>query len=399
MLPNAEAIAAVVFYVILSVVLLFERKYLTIQKIAWPLVFVSMLRTKFGLSLMDGIAAKIPKLIRGAGYVGIVFGFLGMVLIALSLIVGSYDLIVKPEAPAGVGIIQPFAKGIPGTVFVPFFYFIISIFLIATVHEFAHGATARAFGMKVKASGFAFFHFVIPLIPFAFVEPDEHDIRKRPAKEQLAVFAAGPFSNIIFASVVVLLSSFALGPITDSMVSFDGVKITELISDSDGLLPAEAAGIKAGEIIKAIDSEETLTIPALSSALEKKSPGDAITLHTSTGAYPVTLAENPDEKGKAYLGVYLSQEQSIKESFTEKYGAWVPTAVFWLIGLFAWLFILNVGIGLFNLLPLGPIDGGRMLQTALLVYLPKEKAQAAWKHVSLFFLALILLNIVLAIIK
>ena len=113
----------------------------------------------------------------------------------------------------------------------------------------------------------------------------------------------------------------------------------------------------------------------------------------------MTLAENPDEKGKAYLGVYLSQEQSIKESFTEKYGAWVPTAVFWLIGLFAWLFILNVGIGLFNLLPLGPIDGGRMLQTALLVYLPKEKAQAAWKHVSLFFLALILLNIVLAIIK
>lgn len=36
-----------------------------------------------------------------------------------------------------------------------------------------------------------------------------------------------------------------------------------------------------------------------------------------------------------------------------------------LIELFNWVFILNMGIGLFNLLPLKPLDGGHMLEVLL----------------------------------
>ena len=58
-----------------------------------------------------------------------------------------------------------------------------------------------------------------------------------------------------------------------------------------------------------------------------------------------------------------------------------------------WLYILNLGIGLFNLLPLGPVDGGRMLQTALLRFFSEKRANAIWKNVSIFFLMVIIFNI------
>jgi membrane-associated protease RseP (regulator of RpoE activity) len=55
---------------------------------------------------------------------------------------------------------------------------------------------------------------------------------------------------------------------------------------------------------------------------------------------------------------------------------------------------LNIGIGLFNLLPLGPIDGGRMLKASLDKFIKDEKkAEMIWKRVSLFFLAVVIINL------
>ena len=80
-------------------------------------------------------------------------------------------LFTKPAASSGVGLVLPFkAKGV---FYVPFFYWIISIFVIAVVHEFSHGLIARANNIKVKSSGFAFLALLVPIIPAAFVEPDE----------------------------------------------------------------------------------------------------------------------------------------------------------------------------------------------------------------------------------
>ena len=48
---------------------------------------------------------------------------------------------------------------------------------------------------------------------------------------------------------------------------------------------------------------------------------------------------------------------------------------------------------MFNLLPLGHVDGGRMLLVALQRYFDEKKALRIWKVVSFAFLVLILVNL------
>ena len=50
----------------------------------------------------------------------------------------------------------------------------------------------------------------------------------------------------------------------------------------------------------------------------------------------------------------------------------LPWILFELVDLFQWVAMLNLGIGLFNLLPLKPLDGGYMLEI-LLSYKMSEK--------------------------
>jgi membrane-associated protease RseP (regulator of RpoE activity) len=63
--------------------------------------------------------------------------------------------------------------------------------------------------------------------------------------------------------------------------------------------------------------------------------------------------------------------------------------------LIGWIFIANLGVGLFNLLPLGPVDGGRMFLLASLALFKnnEKKAKRLWLIVSFFTLGLIAISI------
>ena len=81
-------------------------------------------------------------------------------------------------------------------------------------------------------------------------------------------------------------------------------------------------------------------------------------------------------------------------SIVEKYGSFLPSFVEWTNMLVFWLVVMNFGIGLFNLLPLGPIDGGRMFLTGMLGIFKNEKtAKKVWGFVSFFCLLLIFVNL------
>jgi membrane-associated protease RseP (regulator of RpoE activity) len=54
------------------------------------------------------------------------------------------------------------------------------------------------------------------------------------------------------------------------------------------------------------------------------------------------------------------------------------------------IFILSVGIGMANLLPVGPLDGGRMFNLAMQKIRGPKKGLKTWTVVSLFFFLLIL---------
>ena len=65
----------------------------------------------------------------------------------------------------------------------------------------------------------------------------------------------------------------------------------------------------------------------------------------------------------------------------------------WLTGFLRWLFLLSLGIGLFNLLPLPIVDGGRMAQVFLHKLKGAEKGEKYYHKISLFFLLVLLLNL------
>ena len=389
--------AAIVFVLILALVLYVNRSKLQVQKILYPFVYVLMYRTKVGISLMDRAAKRFPRFMRYYGYAGVFIGFVGMGMICYSLIENLVNILIVPSAPSAVALVLPFK--VKGTFFVPFFYWIICIFALVIVHEFSHGMISRLYDIKIKSSGLAFLGIILPVIPAAFVEPDEKKLAKRPRREQLSVFAAGSFSNIVFAFIALAVMLLVMNPLANSMMDSDGVLIGGLVEEGNVTMPAASAGVQKGEVIIRVDSTGINTTEDLSLYLNSKSPGDTINLVTNRTEYSLVLSENPDNSSLAYMGIYLSQHAKVKPSFEQRFGALIPEVIMWITGLIFWLFVLNLGIGLFNLVPIPITDGGRMIYLALLHYFEENKAKRIWKSIALFFVLLIIINIGLGFIR
>ena len=391
-----QTIAAIIFLILLSIFIFIKRRQMNTQKILFPLLYFSMYKTKIGLKFMDSFSKKFKKPLTYMGYFGVFICFLGMALISFALMQNIYLLFTKPEAMPGVGLVLPFK--VKGVFFVSFFYWIISIFIIALVHEFSHGILARTHNLKIKSSGFAFLGVLVPIIPAAFVEPDEDELKKRPHNQQLSVFAAGPFSNILLAFLIIALSILLIAPMLNAIIDYNGVEITGFVEHTEKY-PAELAGIKAGEIVQEINGVEVNRMETCSSVLQDNSPGTAIELKTDISSYSIELAENPENRNASYLGVYVEQSTKIKDDIKRTYGNFIPSSAIWIAGLLQILIVLNLGIGLFNLVPIGPLDGGRMLQLVLHRIFDREKGDKIWKYVGVFFLTLVFVNIAFSFVR
>src|SRR3989344_3752472 len=166
---NTDLLLFFLFWILVFIYIQIRKKDFEVQGMLFALR-----RTKLGLKAMDSWAKKFPRIIRFLGYTGIVFGFAGMLGSLALFAVGTYNLLF---VPGSLPVVRPVIPGvdIPGLPFkLSFFHFLLSIFIIAIVHEFAHGVLARAHGIGVKSSGFAF----LGPIPAAFVEPDEDSLSK-----------------------------------------------------------------------------------------------------------------------------------------------------------------------------------------------------------------------------
>lgn len=377
--------AAIIFFILMAIFLVVKRRNIQIQKILFPILYFAMYRTKLGLKAMDRFAKKYRSFLHVLSYVSVAIGFLGMLVIVFSLVHNLWKIITVEDAVSGVALVLPFK--VKGGFYVPFFYWIVSIFIIAVVHEFSHGIYARFHGMEIKSSGFAFLNIIVPVLPAAFVEPDEEQLQKASRKKQLDVYSAGPFSNVLFGFLFLGLLLLFSGPVSDSVLELSGVEVTAVTSDE----PAETAGMREGMIITGVGEKEVVTVMDFIDALNTTEPGDNIRIHTEGNSYDVELAQNPEDENKSLLGVAVGQNSDISSDFFG--GKILGMLILWLMGLLYWLFILNVGIGLFNLAPLGPIDGGRMLLVTLEKYFSKERARMIWKNVSFAFLLLIIVNI------
>ena len=389
---DIQTISAIVFIAVLTIYLILIRKKLILQKVLFPFIYLIMYRSKWGLNFMKTFPQKHPRLVKWFGTLGVIVGFLGMVFISLNLVHAFVEMITTPDAPPAVAPVLPIP--VRGAVYVPFFYWIISIFVIATVHEFAHGVVANYHKIPIKSSGFAFFALFLPIIPAAFVEPNEGVLKRKSPWKQLSVFGAGPFSNIVLAFMVLGIIVVVMNPLSALAFVNDGVTITNVFTNSS----AESAGIESGEIITHLNGVDIFTVDNFTNQLENLRPGDSIVLRTNATTYDVILGERHDDPSAGFLGVGVSQYTTENQDFLDKYGKFPVEVIKWFSGLFFWLFLLNLGIGLFNLVPLGIVDGGMMLQIGLLSVFKKNKdlANKIWRTISFGFLFLILFMLVIS---
>ena len=217
-------------------------------------------------------------------------------------------------------------------------------------------------------------------------------LRKQSDIAQYSVLAAGPFANILLAVLAIGLLSLVFMPLQMGMVEPTGFTFDSYVDEA---LPFEKSGIVPGTLITGLDGKETPMFEEFAADLFCTSPGDKVIVNTKDKDYPVVLASSPDVEGKSFLGI---QEISNKDQLKEKYasGVWpsVHSALMWITGLLRWLFLLSLGIGLFNLLPLPIVDGGRMLQVSLHRIKGKEKGEKRYRQITVFFLLVLVLNLV-----
>lgn len=375
---NLDLIFAILFYGLLFLFYLKHKNKFEVQDKIFALY-----KTKLGIKLMGKYAKIAPKFLAFLGYLGIVVGFLGMIFIFYILVKGTYSLIFIKNAQPVLAPVLPGLQIIPGLPVLSFWHWIIAIFIVAVIHEFSHGVFARLYKLKIKSSGFA---FLGPILA-AFVEPDEKAMNKKPKKQQLSILAAGPFSNILLAIVILLILNLVFLPLQTNFFKTDGVNLVNI--EKGG--PAELAGLKSGLIIKEVNDMKITDQKQLVSTIQN-SNGNEIKLITDKGEFVVKPQKKQDVY---YIGISIINNVVVKESIP---GFILPLTK-WFNMLFFWLWIISFGIGLFNLLPLGPIDGGRMFYVAMQNFFDDKKAMKLFKIVSIFCLALIVVNLLPYLLK
>lgn len=361
----------ILFYsVLIAIIYIFRKKF------DWQAKFIGLYRTKIGLKLMTKLA-NYKRTVRFLGYTGVVVGFTGMLLITYMLLKGLFDFFLVPTAPP---VIAPVLPGItiPGlNIYVPLVIGWLALFIVIIIHEFSHGVVARAHNIPVKSSGLMLFG---PL-GGAFVEPDEKILRKKSHKVQLSVFGAGPFSNILSSILFWLVLLFLLTPLISSFIAPTGVVFKEVQPG----YPAALSGVKTGVVYNEVNGAKINTTTDFLVALKDVDPNESVTLQSNKGqVLKFRATESPRDKTKGYIGVVL--DNNLKNPSL----SWLFSIVTWLTSLVTWTFILGLGIGLANLLPLGPVDGGRMFQIVTERFFGKKLGQKVWVKTSIVVLVLIL---------
>ncbi len=337
---------------------------------------------------MEKTSSRFQEFIKIVGLVGIGVAYIGMIAIVYMVFDGLYKLIMIPEAPA---VLSPVIPGVPipgSPIFVPFWYGIISLFIVVVIHEAGHGLVALAHKIKVDHTGIVFFG---PLIG-AFVEPNEKTLQKQSDVVQYSIFAAGPFANVILAFVLLLCFTLIFNPIIDHSVVPEGIYFQEV---QEGF-PAEAAGVQPETVYNLVNGQEVLDTTKFIQVLDKVSPGDEIILANENLTHTIIATESPDDPTSGYMGVIgIQTEHQLKNPKFQ-----IIFDVFsWFYGLFQWVILLSLGIGLANLLPLGPVDGGRMLHLSLQKIFGKDKGLKIFSKITMFFIVLLLVLVFVPIIK
>ncbi len=359
---NINTISVIAFYTLLAILIYKNRK-----KVQRHAGIIFMYETTRGIKLMDKFA-KYGRFWKAWSYLGIPVGYLGMGFI-FYFIVNAFFF---PSPEATVSPILPGIK-VPGSdFFLPFWHGIIALFLLLVIHEGAHGIISRVHKVKVESTGVG----LLAILPFAFVKPNENQVKKLSASKRIAMYAAGPFANITTAALALGLLLFGVMPLLIGAYDVSGLNV---LGVTEGF-PAENAGLESGDTITFIDNIPISETDLAYEALLSKTPGNEMILTLDSGEdLNMLAAENPDDPTDGHYGFNFEGILEKKEH------AWYAE-ILSIFKDFLYFFItLSLGVGLFNLLPLGPLDGGKMMKDGLVALTKREK----WSNRVFIYLSLL----------
>lgn len=386
-----------------------------------PLILI---HTPFGLDFFDKVA-KLP----GARAWSSVNTYLMPVItiLAIFLIVGSLAVLFSNadarDSVRGVGIQGNLL--IPGlNPLLPITYGWAALIITIIIHEAGHGIVARVYNIRVDSTGIVLF-LGIPIGAFVNIERDE--LNKATLKQKSAVLTAGPLNNMILAGLslvglYLVLSTLTPLPPGPGVPQF-GIAV---VSVSPGSL-AESIGLPAGAVIQEVAGQQTREIEDLGELL-RSNLGQTIDITWAersgqTVTKSVTLPEAV-EPGRGVLGVQVTAlspdpglvldryksffgtnplaillpptlQQGVvpySELMGPRYESSIGPAWFVIANMLFWSWFINFNVGIFNALPIGPLDGGQ-LYGALIE--KKVKSQALARNASMM-LTMIMVAIVAA---
>jgi len=335
-----------------------------------------MYKSKALNSSLDKVAKKKPALWTVLSNIGLAFS-IGLMAFSIYFLTNNLLRFIFP-----IGPVAPIYPVIPVLTIRLYWlpYFFIAIAVIFLSHELAHGIVARLENIPVLSTGILAF-----LVFFgAFVEPDEKEFEKTPLKARLRMLSAGSSINLVAALLVLILLHGLFMPPT-------GILIHETIPDG----PLEKAGLGRWDVIQAINGTPVVNYDNFSKYMNRVKPGERLNLtvfrnnHVDYVQITTFAAEN--NKSRAIIGSLYgwASYQPNRLGLDQYTGVNLYWTLFWTYGI-------GVSVAIFNMLPLFPFDGERVLYYPLAHFVKKRKKELRIA-ISAFSLTLFALNIFLSI--
>jgi membrane-associated protease RseP (regulator of RpoE activity) len=330
------------FLAALGIIVYLDRKKIEFQGI------IIMRRTKRGVKALDSSAKKAPRFWRGFSATAVVVAIIAMVAGFALISYIDYKIAVG-EIKVGGGFVLPYPTVEPvigvGYVLLPIWLWILAIPILMVPHEFSHGVISRVEKIRVKSVGWILLLF----IPGAFVEPDEKQLKKSSIMRKLRIYSVGSFANFLTAALFFVIGFL----IASNFYTIAGVTPAGIVPDSP------AAKVNMSGSILYIDGQRILTPDNISYVLKGIPIGSNITIMTTTGTFNITTAKN-SETNVSFIGLQgpYTAHTDVKPEVSGLKGTFDFT-----LFLMTWLVTLTFSVGLVNLLPIKPLDGGLIFET------------------------------------
>jgi membrane-associated protease RseP (regulator of RpoE activity) len=368
-----ESISTIIFLIVLGILVWIDRKNIDFK------YGIFMRKIKKGKEWIYTVGNKYKTFFGYFGSVGIVIAVISSLVAFYFIALQAYIIITNPKVSTPG--LRPIIPSVPSTVActyalcVPFWFWIIGVLVVLLSHELSHAFVSRSANIRIKSFGL----ISVLILPGAFVEPDERQLKKSSSLTKLKIYAAGSFANLLVFAIASLVTTAMF----NGFYVASGVQYVGLVANS----PASQINLKG--VIKQIDSMQISTVQDFENFITKVSPGTPLIIKTSEGTYNLTTAKNPDDPNKGFVGI---SQASTDFHVVERYSSF-SGGIDWVFQLFAWLVFLNFGIGLVNLLPIKPLDGGLMYEEIIKIIFRKPKPKYV-RALSIFTFLLIIINII-----